>query len=430
MLIHRAYAIVGACIVPRAGLTIETGTVVLRDGVIEAVGADVVVPGDAEIIEGDDLTVYPGLIDLGNACLVPDRPSQPPQDLTTLDELAEWKRLQYLRPHVRAGDDVPLASRVLTTWADAGVTSLLALPSRGVISGQSALIEATVQAREGAIGALTDRCRPNVGGRRSLALHVSFFEGQVTHGIAFPASGMGVVAFVRQAFQDARHYALTRPRRGVAAGTAPLPDDPRLEAMRDAVERRMLVAFDANTPSEILRALRMAREQQLDPIIVGGHEAHEVAAELAAADVPVIYSVNYPVRPATLGPGQESLRALRSRLQAPILPSELARAGVRFAFASSGLEDPRQFIANVRKAVAAGLSPESALHALTAAAADIAREAQRIGTIEPGKSANLVITNGDLFDPITSVMGAFVRGRRLELRRCEEKGGRRRTSAD
>lgn len=429
-LICGTYAIVGARIVAGAGLAIETGAVVLRDGVIEAVGADVVVPVDAEIIESDDLTVYPGLIDLGNSRLAAEHPSQPPQDLTTLDELADWKRLHYLRPHVWTGEAVASASPVLAKWANSGVTSLLALPSSGVICGQSALIDATVRAGRATVGAVADGCHQSVGERRSVALHVSFPEGQLAHGIAFPASGMGIVAFVRQAFQDAHHYGLNRPRNRSGGGAGPLPYDPRLEAMQDAVERRLPVAFEANTPSEILRALRMAREEQLDPIIIGGREAHEVAAELVAGDVPVIYSVNYPVRPATLGPGQESLRSLRSRLRAPSVPVELARAGVRFAFASSGLDDPTQFIANVRKAVTAGLSPDAALHALTAGAAEIACEPQRIGRIEPGKSANLVITNGDLFDANTFVICAFVRGRPIEPRHREGPRGERHSAGD
>lgn len=400
-----SFAISGARIVTGPDSTIESGTVVLRDGLIDAVGAAGEVPPDAHRIDGVGLTVYPGLIDLGNTQLAEEAPLQPPQDVRTLAELESWKRLQYLRPHARAADVVTRAHPILTAWAAAGITSVLALPSGQVIAGQSALVDASAPDVQSPIGNVVNpRGRARVM-KTPVALHVSFPVRQHSGGLAYPASLMGVVAFVRQAFLDARHDAFQAARPGGRLY------DPALEAMQEALGRTLPVAFEANTAQEILRALRMARELELDPIVTGGREAGDVAADLRTQGARVIYSLNYPSRPCALAPGaDEPLRRLRSRVLAPSVPARLAQAGVLFAFASAGLSDPEQFIENAGKAVKAGLPRDEAVRALTIGAAAIAGEQDRLGTIEKGKIANLVVTRGDLFDDTMAVACVFVHG--------------------
>ena len=144
---------------------------------------------------------------------------------------------------------------------------------------------------------------------------------------------MGVIAFVRQAFLDAQHYGVARGARQTVA------DDPAIEALQPAVDRKMPVAFEANQAREILRALKLAKELELEPIVTGGREADEVAADLKAQNVRVIYSLNYPQRPRALAPdADEPIHTLRHRANAPKVPGELAKAGVAFAFESAGLE--------------------------------------------------------------------------------------------
>lgn len=429
----KVVAIRGARIVTAAGPAIESGTIVMRGATIESVGASVTVPGEADVIEGRGLTVYPGLIDLGNTRAA-EQPVPPAPNASTSAELERWKRTQILKPQARAADAVKVDDVELTKLAAAGITSVLALPSGDVISGQSALVNVVGPPDDPQIGNIVDSRRRLVVVKSPVALHVSFPERPRAGGNAYPASLMGVIAFVRQSFLDAQHYAAARQAvPGGAAGLtlqgagaagltlqgvgAPgLTEDPTLEAMQPAIERKVPVAFEANEARQILRALKMARELKLDPIVTGGLEANEVVAELKAQNARVVYSLNYPQRPRTLAPdADESYHTLRERADAPKVPGELAKAAVPFGFATSGLGDPHDFVKNAAKAVRAGLSEDAALRALTAGAAAIAGVEQRMGSLEKGKLANVIVTDGNLFDEKTKITRVFVEGRAVSL---------------
>jgi imidazolonepropionase-like amidohydrolase len=406
------YAIRGARIVTATGAPISNGTVVIRGGVIEAVGSGIAAPNDALVVEGAGLTVYPGLIDLGNTRAA-DQPAPPaPQNARTTAELERWKRGQILRPQNRAADSVKVDDAEMTKLAAAGITSVLALPSGEVISGQSALVNVAAPSDEPQIGNIVEPRRGLVVVRTPVALHVSFPERP--RGNAYPQSLMGVIAFVRQSFLDAQHFAAVR-----AEGSRRLQpggDEPALEALLPAIERKMPVAFEANEAREILRALKMSRELKLDPIVTGGREASEVATDLKAANARVIYSLNYPQRPKTLAPdADETISALRARADAPKHPAELARAGVLFGFESAGLGDPKEFVRNAAKAVKAGLAEDAAIRALTIGAATMAGAGDRLGSIERGKIANVILTDGDIFDEKTAVKRVFIEGRPVSL---------------
>ena len=414
------YAIRGARIVTAAGAPIEAGTIVIRRGVIEAVGAGISIPSDADIVEGSGLTVYPGLIDLGNTRAADVPVPAAPQNPRTTAELERWKRDQILKPQTRAADAVKVDDAEMTRLAAAGITSVLALPSGDVITGQSALVNVAAPPDDAQIGNIVESRRGLVVVKPAVALHVTFPERPRAGGNAYPASLMGVIAFVRQSFLDAQHYQATRK-----SGSEPQESDPALDAMQPALDRKMPVAFEANEGREILRALKMARELKLDPIVTGARDAAEVAADLKS--VRVIYSLNYPTRPRTLAPdADETLEALRTRASAPKVPGELAKAGVTFAFESAGLADPKDFVKNAAKAVKAGLAADAAVRAMTIDAAKIAGAGDRLGSIEKGKLANLIVTEGDLFDEKMTVKRVFVDGRpvAIEAAAAAAPGGR------
>lgn len=418
------YAIRGARIVTAAGEPIAAGTIVIRGGVIDAVGASVGVPSEAQIIEGAGLTVYPGLIDLGNTRAA-DQPAPPPPQARTTAELERWKRLQLLKPQVRAAETVKVDDAELTRLAAAGITSVLALPAGEVISGQSAFVNVAAPPDEPQIGNIVEPRRGLIVVKSPVALHVSFPERPRASGNAYPESLMGVIAFVRQAFLDAQHHAEVVRSSDRSAKAAALPDDPVLDAMRPAIERKLPVAFEANEAREILRALAMAKELKLDPIVTGARRAQDVTADLKSQNARVIYSLNFPVRPRALAPDDdEPVRTLRTRAEAPAVPAQLAKAGVVFGFSSAGLADPKDFVKNTSKAVKAGLSEDAAVRALTIQAATIAGVGDRVGSIEKGKAANLVVTDGNLFDEKTKITRVFVEGRSVQLEESAPAGGR------
>jgi imidazolonepropionase-like amidohydrolase len=225
-------------------------------------------------------------------------------------------------------------------------------------------------------------------------------------GSAYPNSLMGIIAFNRQAFLDAEHYRAS----GGRPYSAPLAD------MQPALAGRMPVAFRATTDREIRRALEMAAAFKLDAIITGAREVETVAPALKAAGARVSYSLDFPTRPVSLAPdADEPLSALRARANAPRGPAALAQAGVLFGFESGGLSDPTDVLKNAAKVAAAGLPSDAVLRALTIDAATIAGAAGSLGSIERGKIANLLVTDGDLFDGKTAITHVFVAGRPVRL---------------
>jgi imidazolonepropionase-like amidohydrolase len=399
------YAISGARIVPVGSAPIENGTIVFRDGVIEQVGASVNVPAGAQVIAGKGLTVYPGLIDLGSNAGVEPPAIPRSENPQTSEDVERVKRDTLLRAHLRAADYLNPASQALTRAAQAGITAVLATPQSDGIRGQSALIFTALGTDVPQIGAIADDRKGPLVIRTPVALHVGTAD-RPAGGDAYPNSLMGLIAFNRQAFLDAQHYGASGMR----------PYSAALEAMQPALAGRLPVAFRATTSREILRALDMAKAFSLDPIITAARDVEPVTSNLKAANARVIYSLHFPTRPQNLAPdADEALSVLRDRASAPKNPAALERAGIAFAFESQGLTDPKDFLRNAQKSVAAGLSKDAALRALTLGAATIAGAADRVGSIERGKIANLLVTDGDLFDEKVSMKHVFVGGRSVRL---------------
>jgi imidazolonepropionase-like amidohydrolase len=182
-----------------------------------------------------------------------------------------------------------------------------------------------------------------------------------------------------------------------------------------AASKRLLLP--ANRLVEVDRMLRFAAELKQNTVLYGGLEAYrpEVAELLKKYNTPLLVSLKFPVRVADSDPDEPgTLRALEQRDKAPSAPAALEKAGAKFALYSDGIEQPRDFQRAVKKAIDAGLSKEAALRALTLSPAEIYGVADRTGSIEKGKIANLVVTKGDLFDDATTVQMIIVDGRKYE----------------
>lgn len=405
------YAIRGARIVTAAGPVIESGTVVVRQGLIDAVGPNVAVPPDADVIEGKGLTVYPGLIDMGTQTGL-ELPSPPrPANPRTTEEVERAKRQAILRPQLEAAEHLRIDPPELRRFAQAGITTVLATPFGEVFMGRSSLVNVVGPPDEPQIGALADERRGQLVVKTPVALHVAFTERP--QGNAYPNSLMGVIAFVRQSFLDARHYQgewaqYERVKQGVMRPVF----DPALAALQPALAGTLPVAWEASSAREIRRVLAMSREFKLQPIVAGAHEADQVASDLKAALARVIFDLEYPTRPRALAPdADEPFRQLQLRANAPKVPAALTKAGIPFAFRSGRLTDPKDFLRNAAKAVQAGLPADAAVKALTIDAATIAGLPERLGSIEKGKIANLIVTDGDLFEEKTTIKHVFVDGR-------------------
>ncbi len=305
------YAIRGAKLVTASGAPIATGTIVLRNGLIDAVGADVAVPPDATVIDGTNMTVYPGLIDMGNAAGLDAAPPAAPATFRTLEDAERWKRSVILRPELEAARVVRPDAPELSRLAASGVTSVLATPTAGLFKGQSALVNVTAPLDEPQIGAVADPRRGLQVVRTPVALHVSLALGQGGgRGGGYPVSLLGSIAFVRQSFLDAQHQQLEKQRyEKMKTGVARPTYDPSLDAIQPALARALPVAFEADLAREILRSLNMAKYFNLDPVITGAREADQVVADLKALNARVIYSLDFPARSRTLAARRRRVRS-------------------------------------------------------------------------------------------------------------------------
>jgi len=392
-------AIRNARIVTVSGPDIERGTVVIRDGKIEAVGANVSVPAGAQTIDGNGLSVYPGMIDAGtNMGLV-----EVPQGANGTVDLSE---VGDLNPNAKAIIAVnPHSAHIAVTRVE-GITNTLTAPTGGLISGQAALINLLGTApKEMAVVpqvALVINY-PRIGGGGG---GFGGFQQQPANLAETLTANERQVDQIRKMLRDAEAYgraqdayakdkSLPRPDRNVV-----------LEPLVPYVRGEQPVIFRADREAEIRGALRFADEMKLKPIILGGNDAAKVANLLKEKNVPVILTGIFSL-PSREDDAYDALYETAAKLQ---------QAGVRFCI-STGDAGPevRNLAQYAGMAAAFGLSKADAVKAVTLYPAQILNVADRLGSIEAGKMANLVVTDGDLLEIRTHIRYLLIDGRSVVL---------------
>jgi imidazolonepropionase-like amidohydrolase len=404
------FAITNARIVTVSGSVIEQGTVVIADGLIAAVGTNVDLPPEAWVIDGEGLTVYPGLFD-GLSDVGLEQPESgargaaaPAGASATFDGPEDRPSTFTWRS---AADGLTTDDSRIATWREAGFTTAMTIPSDGLVTGQ------------GAVVSLSDDEPREMVIRTPAALRLNLRSPRGFRG--YPGSLFGVIAYHRQLFLDAEHYARAiAADRARPAGLDRPAYDRTLEPLGRAMTERWPVLIPGDEKREIIRALALGAEYGVNTVVYGGQQGYEVAPALAEAGAAILVNPDWPERPRDADPNaEESLASIRNRAWASSTPKALHEAGVLFAFYSGGAGSPRDMLANVRAAVEAGLPADAALRALTLGPAEIYGVADRLGSVERGKIANLVVTDGDLLDEDTKVKIVFVDGRKYEKPEAE-----------
>ncbi len=419
-----AFAIRGGTVVTVTGAVIQKGTIIVRNGLIESVGADVTIPGDARVIDATGMTVYPGLIDAHSAYgLRQETPAggqgrgggAPPNDpaqffLAQAAAQSAQTPGAGLLPEVTAVDQLQVAETTFDSQRAAGITTALTAPRTGVFQGQSAIINLGTDAAEKLILKAPASLNVGLGGGRG-------FGG----GGGYPNSAMGVLAFLRQSLLDAQHYREEWNRYNQnPRGTQRPQVNKSLAALQPAINGQMPVVFSVGNVREMERAVSMAEEFGLKYLLSGAAQSYQNADYLKSKGATVLLSLSFPQKPAGLeDPESESLRTLRERADAPKAAAALQKAGVRFAFTSGTLTRPADFVANAARAIEAGLPKDDALKAMTIYPAEIFGLAEQLGSIEKGKLANLIVTSGDIFAKDTKVKHVFVDGKYFEIKATE-----------
>ncbi len=389
----RTYAITDARLVTLTGEVIENGTVVLRGGLIEALGADVSPPADAVLIDGNGMTVYPGFIDAYSQAglVLPDR-----DEREHAGNIADQLATELFDP----------ASADLADYRKQGLTSALIARSDGVFGGQAVLLN------------LVGDDVPSMTVKAPV-VQVMGYQGQN----GYPGTLMAVVAWQRQTRIDAAYHELLQNRyREDPRSMARPPADPDLEALIPVAKGEAPVMGIVQIENDFKRLRNLAGETNLNYWIAGAAEAFRVPDLIREAGVPVLVSLNFPSINQVTGYQfdrafrnltEEEKEELDSRDEAAVHSNAAAvfGTGVPFALATGGMQDVGDFLENLRLAVEAGLPAEEALKALTINPATIFGVADVMGTLEAGKIANLTVTSGDIFtDEEAYVTHVFVDG--------------------
>lgn len=405
------FAITNAQIATVSGPTFSRGTIVVRDGLIEAIGENARVPADARVIDGSGLIVYPGFFDtntsLGLTAPAAPRPggqgggqqssTQPAAQMSSNSNYPDG-----LQPEESAAGQLKAGEAQFETNRNAGFTTVLTVSREGVFNGQSAIIN------------LAGDSVSQMIVRAPFAAHFSFTtlrNGQ------YPTSLMGAISALRQMLLDAQRLQETRRAYEKNPRSMKRPEaDKSLDALLPVLNRQLPIVFNANSDIEIIRALDITKEFNLNAIIAGGQEAWKVAGRLKAQNIPVLLSLNFPKRTAAASPeaDAESLEILRLRAETPKTAAKLAQAGVKFAFQSGGMTNIGDFLTNAGKAVENGLDRNAAIKAMSLSAAEILSVDDRLGSLDKGKIANLVVMRGDIFGKDKTITHVFVDGKLFE----------------
>jgi len=381
-LLAQTIAITGGTVYPVSGPKIENATVLIRDGRIAAVGTNVTIPAGATRIDAAGKWVTPGLIDGAGQMGLREISAVQNTNEATLrgnEVAASFNVLEGINP----------ASTLIAVNRIEGVTTTLAVPGGSLVWGQAALIDLD--------GATIEAMRV----KAPAAMVVDLSEGSKDAG---GGSRAGVAARLRRVFNDALEYA----RRGATYQRAQneqlAASSADLEALLPVLRGQLpLIAF-ANRRSDIETALRIAREYKLRLILAGAAEGWMIPTEIAAAGVPVL------VEPMDNIP---TFDALGIRYENAAL---LAKGGVKVALLETATENTRNLRQEAGNAVATGMTWDQALRAVTLTPAEVFGVADRYGSLEAGKVANVVVWSGDPFEFSTGVEHVYIRGREIPLR--------------
>jgi imidazolonepropionase-like amidohydrolase len=400
----RVHAIVGARIVTGPGQVIENGTVVMRDGVITAVGANIPVPADARVWEGDSLTVYAGLID---AFVMPaEAPSQggpqgSPFGRRQPAAPAPSRGAAHESPSVRAeyriSETAGLGKDQMEGLRAAGFAAAQVAPRTGILRGQSAVMGL----RPG---------DPNDAIIKDDAAQVVALDPARD---GYPGSLMGAIALVRQAFLDAKWY---RDALAVYAKAPQGKERPEVNlawaALQPVIAKQQPALFVADEiPGAALGGVPEAgMRHKWWAATVQARDRRRRRADDRAGLVPRASDLSDPDAAVDV-----STEELRHWNQAPENPSTLAKNGVTFALTANGLKDVKSFRGNVAKAIERGLSRDQALAAVTTAPAQMLGLSARMGTISAGKLANLTVTRGELFSDQGKIAEVWEDGDRYDV---------------
>ena len=386
-------AIQHATIITEPGRVIEDGTIVIRDGKIMEVGSKLTPPAGADLIDLTGKTIYSGLIDAGLETELP---------VMELNRGANhWN--PEVTPNRSVADSIVQDDAKMTKLRKAGITTVLLAPRDGIIKGKSAVV-------------LTGNSPvPKSLLRRDVGMHVRLTVSRGRGRDAYPGSPMGAVALARQTFLDSQWYSQAWQAYRTQSGLEKPDANLAFDAMNDHLMAGKWVMFDALNEQYALRADDFGREFGLNVVLKGSGQEYQLLHKIAKLNRVIIVPVNFP-KPPDVSTAEAVLDAELEELThwelAPENPSRLVGSGVKIALTSSGLNEPSEFIPQIRKAIKRGLDKDKALEAVTTGPAKLLGIEDECGVIKSGAWANLLVCSGDLWDDKSKIEEVWVQGER------------------
>lgn len=384
-------ALKGATIHPVSGPDIPSGTIVFDKGKITAIGVDAPIPQGADIIDVSDKHIYPGLISANSVLgLI---------EIGAARATVDIAESGAINPNARAASSINPDSELLPVARANGILTVHAVPEGGIVSGQSAVLR-------------MDGWTPEEMTVRSpAAMHLRWPDLKINRD---PRARKSVkdqqkeidkaVKQIRDSFQTARSYWQARK-----SGTPGFKSDLRWEALMPVFDGKLPLFVHANTVAQIEAALAWAKEAQLKIVLVGGQDAWRMAPQLKESDTPVIITLSTAI-PSRRDEGYDVTFSNAAKLH---------EAGVRFCMAMNGRnsEAPHERNLPYEASIASafGLPKEEALKAVTLYPAQLLGIDDQLGSLQPGKAATLIVTNGDPLDFPTQVEAAYIDGRKIDL---------------
>src|SRR6266704_232243 len=391
------YALTHAKIFTLAGSTIEDGTLVIRDGKIAAVGATVEVPSGAQLIDAKGLQVYPGIFDSITQMGL--------REIGAVSATVDSTETGNYNPDVVAATAVSPSSEHIPVTRAAGITEVLAVPGSGgfdsggggtVIGGQASAIHLAGWEIDEMLIKKSAAMVLNWPPIETQTFDFSTFSRKEKPYTEAKQEYDKQVNELTDWVERARHYSQAMEK----GSGAKYDRDLKLEALAPVIRGELPILVFADRSREIRNAVEFCDKQNLKMILAGGEEAYRVKDLLRSKGIPVI------LRPMLSLPPEEDDPYDRLLSQ----PAELAAAGVKFAFASFDNSFARRLGQNAANAVAHGLPYDEALKAVTLYPAQILGRADQAGTLETGKIANVIITDGDPLELTTGVKYVFIKG--------------------
>jgi imidazolonepropionase-like amidohydrolase len=403
------YAVVKCTVVPLSGPAIENGVIIIRDGLIETVGVsgEVSIPQDAEVIEAEEMFAYPGLICAHTTLLL--EPAKPPsqRSASTQTTAPPEAKPSWQQADLMAFDKLKISKSKIEDLHKIGITTILVAPEREIFAGQSVILNVYGEKKESMVL------------RQPFGLHVNF----VTARGEYPSSLMGTMALLRQSFLDTEHYHLHVTHHSKSSNGLKRPVyNPFYENLVPYVVDKKPVIFNCANLEDIKRAIRLTQDFKLNGFISGANEAWRVVDWIKKADLPLLVSLDFkpPLISKYVRQGEDLKKEAEDKIY-PANASKLHKQGIPFAFTSLGLSKSSDILKNIQKAIKAGLPEVEALKALTVHPAQYLGIEDLVGTLEPGKIANVVLTSGKIFEKETKVRRVFVDGLSFEVKQPSEK---------